>query len=108
MMGEARAVGVEVDRLDLLEQAKPASAFAELVWNALGADATEVGVSFERSGVMRQPRAAGPRIVRTGDAHGAYVARIGTLSLSVTLIAAGGCRHEADRQDAGRARSPIV
>jgi hypothetical protein len=52
--GESRAVDVEVDvdHLDRLEQSKPASAFAELVWNALDADATEVRVSFERSGAL--------------------------------------------------------
>ncbi len=52
--GEPRAVDVEVeiDHLERLEQSKPGSALAELIWNALDADATEVNVSFERSGAL--------------------------------------------------------
>lgn len=52
--GESRAVDVEVqnDHLERLEQSKTYSAFAELIWNALDADATEVRVAFERAGAQ--------------------------------------------------------
>ena len=46
-----KTISVEVrdDHLELLSRAKPVHAMAELIWNALDAEATEVSVEFEQN-----------------------------------------------------------
>ena len=44
MLGKRHVVEVQADLIERLSRARPISALAELIWNALDADATEVVV----------------------------------------------------------------
>ena len=49
--GRRLEVRVQSDHLERLEKSKPATALAELIWNAFDADATKVSVEFTRNSV---------------------------------------------------------
>lgn len=49
MPGHSYPVEVQADFLEKVTKAKPVAALAELIWNAVDADATEVNVSFHQN-----------------------------------------------------------
>ena len=49
MQGQSISVQVQSDYLDRLSRCSPTTAIAELIWNALDADATEVTIEFARN-----------------------------------------------------------
>ena len=48
-MGKIINLGVEIDHIDSLTRANGKTAIAELIWNALDADATEINIDYELS-----------------------------------------------------------
>lgn len=44
-------LGVEIDHIDSLTRANGKTAFAELIWNALDADATEINIDYEPNNI---------------------------------------------------------
>lgn len=48
-MGKIIDLGVEIDHIDSLTRANGKTAIAELIWNALDADATEIHIDYEHS-----------------------------------------------------------
>lgn len=58
-------VEVQGDHLERLARCKPSSALAELIWNALDADATNVSVEFSRNGL-----GGVERVIVSDDGHG--------------------------------------
>jgi hypothetical protein len=58
-------VEVQGDHLERLARREPSSALAELIWNALDADATNVSVEFPRNG-----SGGVERVIVSDDGHG--------------------------------------